>query len=265
MPWATEVRAGERADAGLDMLRSERIEAGMRTTERLFGGDGTRSAWATRASVAGRQHVSRSPRPLTGATAEAMAEWRSEGSAQDRAGELERLFRCPHRDAAVLAAEGYALARVCGVEEGAAAWTERGGVVRAPVQAERQAQGLDTRLAPAEKKLAALTPARGRGKRQSSAEATRREAMAPVLKAQRVDGWLTVAGKRQVERPTHDVGRGRGSATRAQRMRANIRAHLTRMPRQDDAITALSQRVGWKAFVTNAPQERWSWADAVWC
>jgi transposase len=151
------------------------------------------------------------------------------------------------------------------VEEGAAAWTERGGVVRSPVQAERQAQGLDTRLAPAEKKLAALPPARGRGKRQSSAEATRREAMDPVLKAQRVDGWLTVAWERQVERPTHDVGRGRGSATRAQRMRANIRAHLTRMPRQDDAITALSQRVGWKAFVTNAPQERRSWADAVWC
>jgi hypothetical protein len=106
MPLATEGLAGERADAGLDMPRSERIEAGRRTTERLFGGDGTRSAWATRASVAGRQHVYLSPRPLTGATVEAMAEWISEGSAQDRAGALERLFRCHHRAEAVLAAEG---------------------------------------------------------------------------------------------------------------------------------------------------------------
>lgn len=106
MPLATEVLAGGRADAGLDMPRIERIEAGMRPTELLFGGDGTRSALATRASVAGRQHVSRSPRPLTGATVEAMAEWLSEGSAPARAGALERIFRCHHRDEAVLAAEG---------------------------------------------------------------------------------------------------------------------------------------------------------------
>ena len=73
--------------------RIERIEAGMRTPALLFGGDGQRRAWATRASVAGRQHVSRSPRPLTGATAAAMAEGSSAGIAQDRAGELERRFR----------------------------------------------------------------------------------------------------------------------------------------------------------------------------
>jgi transposase len=265
MPLATDVLSGERADEGLYMPLIERIEAGMRTTELLFVGDCKRSALATRAYVAGRQHVSLSPLPLTGATAEAMAEWSSEGIAQDRAGELERIFRFNHRAEAVLAAEGYAFERGCGVEEGEAAWTERVVGVRSPVHAERQAQGLDKRLATAEKKLAALTPARGRGKRQISAEATRREAMDHVLKEQRVDGLLTVAWERQVERHTHDGGRGRGSATRAQRMRENIRDHITRMTRQDDAITALSQRLGWKAFVTNAPQERLSWADAVLC
>src|SRR5437764_10359455 len=98
----------------------------MRTPALLFGGDGQRRAWATRASVAGRQHVSRSPRPLTGATAAAMAEGSSAGIAQDRAGELERRFRFKHRADAVVAAAGYAFERTCGPQEGEAAWAARG-------------------------------------------------------------------------------------------------------------------------------------------
>ena len=265
MPLATDVLSGERADDGLYIPLIERIEAGMRTTDLLFVGDCKMSALATRAYVAGRQHVYLSPLPLTGATAEAMAEWISEGIAKDRAGELERIFRFNHRAEAVLAAEGYAFERTCCPEEGEAEWAERVLVVRSPVHAERQTQGLDKRLATAEKKLAALTPARGRGKRQISAEATLIETIDHVLKEQRVDGLLTVEWERQVERHTHYVGRGRGSATRAQRMSENIRYHITRITRQDGAIKTLSQRFGWKAFVTNAPQERLSLADAVLC
>ncbi len=94
---------------------------------------------------------------------------------------------------------------------------------------------------------------------------TRRAALAHVRKEPRVDALRPVAWERQVERPSHDVGRGRGSATRAQRMREHIRSHMTRIPRQEDAIQALKQRFGWKAFVTNAPQERRSWVEAVLC
>ena len=46
------------------------------------------SAFATRAYMAGRQHVYLAPLPLTGGTAEAMARWIDEGIAQDRAGAL---------------------------------------------------------------------------------------------------------------------------------------------------------------------------------
>ncbi len=106
MPLATAVLSGERADDGLDMPLIQRIEAGIRTTGRLLVGDGTLSALATRADVAGPQHVSLSPLPLTGATAEAMGAWSSEGIAQDREGELERMVRFNPRAEAVWAAEG---------------------------------------------------------------------------------------------------------------------------------------------------------------
>jgi transposase len=84
-------------------------------------------------------------------------------------------------------------------------------------------------------------------------------------KEQRVEGVLRMAWEQQIERHTHSVGRGRGSATRAQRVIAPIRDHLTRLTRQDGPSAALTARFGWQAFVTNATPARLSLADAVLC
>jgi len=265
MPLATDVLSGERADDGLYIPLIERIASGLNTTGLLVVGDCKMSALATRAYVATHQHFYLSPLPLTGTTAEAMAEWISEGIRHDSAGKLERICRANARGDEVLAAEGYEVERTCGLEAGAAEWNERVLVVRSPVHAERQAAGLETRLAHAEQKLAALTPARGRGKRQITDEATLLEAIDHVLKEQRVESLLTVAWERQVERHTHYVGRGRGSATRQQRVRETIRYHITHIARREGLIADLIQRFGWKAFVTNTTSERLSLADAVLC
>src|SRR6266545_1565822 len=53
-------------------------------------------------------------------------------------------------------------------------------VVRSPLHAPQQAAGWDTRLRHAETALAALTPPRGRGKRQSTEAVTLVEAQAPL-------------------------------------------------------------------------------------
>ena len=143
-----------------------------------------------------------------------MVAWISEGIAQGREGELERLFRRNHRDEEALVAEGYEFERSCGLEEGEAEWTERVVVVRSPAHAERQTAGLEKRLATAEQKLAALTPARGRGKRQITEEAQLVAAIAKVLKEQQGEGLRQGEWHQQIERHTHYVGRGRGSATR---------------------------------------------------
>ncbi len=221
-PLATDGLAGERADDGLSMPRIQRREAGLRHTGLRFVGDGKRSALDTRASGGGRQHLSLSPRPFTGATAEAMAAWRE------------------------------------------AEWSAR-VVVRSPAHAERQAAGLEKRLATAEPTRAALTPARGRGQRQRTAEAQRVAALAKGRKEQPVEGWLQGAWQQQSERHTHDVGRGRGSATRPQRVMEPIRSHLTRSTRQEGPIRARPQRCGWQAVGTHAPPARLSWRDASLC
>jgi transposase len=165
----------------------------------------------------------------------------------------------------VLVAEGYELERTCEAPASDVEWRERVLVVRSPLHANHQAAGLEKRLHQAETALAALPPPRGRGKRHITDEATLVEAIARVLKDQRVDGLLRVTWDKQVEQTTQYVGRGRGSASRPQRVIQKTRYHITHIPRQEDTIAELGQRFGWKAFVTNAGPKRLSLQEAVLC
>ena len=265
MPLSTDVLSGERADDGLYIPIMERIRAGVKTPGLLFVGDCKMSALDTRAYLARHQDWYLSPLPLTGATAEAMDAWITAGVAQGAAGTLDRIVRTNDRGQEVLAAEGYELERTCCAPGGDVPWSERVLVVRSPMHANQQAAGLEKRLSHAETQLTALTPPRGRGKRQITDEATLLEAIALVIKDHRVDGLLSVAWEKQVEQTTQYVGRGRGSLHREKRVSQTIRYHITHITRQEGPIAALKQRFGWKAFVTNARQTRLSLQDAVLC
>jgi transposase len=265
MPLATDVLSGERADDGLYIPIIKRIEVGLSQRGLLFVGDCKMSALDTRAYLAGHQHVYLSPLPLTGATAEAMEAWITEGVAKGEAGELERIFRTNDRGYEVLAAEGYEFERACCAQEGEKGWTERVLVMRSPRHAAQQAAGLATRLRQAEQTLAALTPPRGRGKRQITDEVALLEAIDKVLKEHRVSGLLSVAWEKQIERKTQYMGRGRGSVSRGKRVIEHVRYHITHIARQGDTIADRTQRFGWKAFVTNAPRKRVSLQAAVLC
>src|SRR5215213_6561195 len=133
------------------------------------------------------------------------------------------------------------------------------------MHATQQAAGLEQRLSHAETQPTALTPPRGREKRQITDEATLVEAIDRVLTAHRVEGLLHVVWEKQGEQKTHYVGRGRGSVSREKRVMEKTRYHITHLVRQQDKIAALSQRFGWKAFVTNAGQTQVSLQHAVLC
>jgi len=268
MPLATDVLSGERADDGLYIPIMARVRTGLQTPGLLFVGDCKMSALETRAYLARHQALYLSPLPLTGATAEAMDAWITAGVAQGERGALARIMRTNDRGHTVLAAEGYEWERTCEALDEAgdvAAWPERVLVVRSPMHADQQAAGLDKRLSHAETKLVALTPPRGRGKRQITDEATLVAAIARVLTEHRVDGLLSVTWEKQVEQTTHYVGRGRGSVHREKRVIEKTRYHITHIARQADTIAALRQRLGWKAFVTNAAPQRLSLQEAVLC
>jgi transposase len=265
MPLSTDVLSGERADDGLYIPIIERMRRGLNKTGLLFVGDCKMSALDTRAYLARHQDWYLSPLPLTGATAEAMDAWITTGVTKREAGELTRIWRTNDRGHEVLAAEGYEFERTCHAPVDDMTWSERVLVVRSPMHATQQAAGLETRLRHAETKLAALTPPRGRGKRQITDEATLVEAIDRVLKEYRVAGLLSVTWEKQGEQTTQYVGRGRGSVSREKRVLQKTRYHITHIARRADTIAALSQRFGWKAFVTNAGQKRLSLQEAVLC
>jgi transposase len=268
MPLATDVLSGERADDGLDIPLMERVRSGGQTPGLLFVGDCKRSALATRAYLARHQDFYLSPLPLTGATAEAMDAWSTAGVTQGERGELARIMRTNDRGHQVLAAEGYEFERTCeapGDTGDAATWRERVLVMRSPMHADQQAAGLEKRLCHAETKLAALTPPRGRGKRQITDEATLLAAIDLVLTEHRVHGLLSVTWHKQVEQSTQYVGRGRGSVHREKRVIEKTRSHIPHIARQADPIAALRPRLGWKAFVTNATPKQLSLQEAVLC
>ena len=263
MPLSTDVLSGERADDGLYIPIIERMRRGLHKTGLLFVGDCKISALDTRAYLARHQDWYLSPLPLTGATAEAMDAWITAGVTKREAGELTRIWRTNDRGHEVLAAEGYEFERTCCTPVDDMTWSERVLVVRSPMHAAQQAAGLETRLRHAETQLAALTPPRGRGKRQITDEAPLVEAIDRVLTEYRVAGLLSVTWEKQVEQTTQYVGRGRGSVRREKRVMQKTRYHITHITRQADTIAALSQCFGWKAFVTNVGPKRLSLQDAV--
>ena len=92
----------------------------------LFVGDCKMSALDTRAYLARHQDLYLSPLPLTGATAEAMDAWITEGVTKGEAGELARIWRTNDRGHEVLAAEGYEFERTCCAPGGEEEWTRTG-------------------------------------------------------------------------------------------------------------------------------------------
>src|SRR5262249_3065 len=139
MALATDVLSGEGGDDGLSLPIMERIQTGLQTTGLLFVGDCKMSALDTRAYLARHQAYYLSPLPLTGATAQAMDAWITEGVTQGERGELARIVRTNDRGHKVLVAEGYELERTCeapGTAVDAAAWHERVLMVRSPLHAD---------------------------------------------------------------------------------------------------------------------------------
>lgn len=267
LPLATNVLSGEQADDGLYIPILDRVLTGLGQSGLLVVGDCKMSAFGTRTYLVGHRQYYLSPLPLTGATAKQMPQWISQGLSKAKRGELESIVQTSDNGQEVEVAHGYEIKRVCEVQDakGPWQWRERVLVIQSLAHAQKQAKGLDQRLASAETKIRALTPPRGRGKRQMTEESQLLAAIGKVLKAHRVEGLITIDYVKQTECRTQYVGRGRGSAQRDKRVIEKVRYQITQVRRHNDQIAERKAGCGWKAFVTNAPLARLSLAEAVLC
>ena len=263
LPMATEVVSGERADDGLYIPIIDRIVTILVKSGLLFVGDCKMSAWATRVHIHALGHYYLTPLALVGDTAQDICTWIQDGL--DGTYPLTPIYAPDAQEGDDPIAEGYELTRPCIAQVGdrTVEWTERVLVVRSRSHAEAMKRGLERRLARATAKLEVLTPPRGRGRRQIKEEETLTEKANAILQYHRVEELLSYTFERQAERQVKYVGRGRGSAERPRQVVERVRYQITAVVRDEDAIAALQQTFGWRAYVTDVPAEQLSLCDAI--
>ncbi len=256
LPLAIEVVSGEQADDRLYVPIIDRVLKGLGQRGLLIVGDCKMSALATRAHVQAHEQYYLTPLALVGETAQQMPAWIEAGIAQG-----EELTEVLSEDGKQVLAQGYELSRTC--VSGELSWHERVLVVRSHAYAQTQRQHLEERLTKAQAALLALTPAVGPGKRQITQEVALQSAAEAVLTKYRVTGLLTYTYERECEQTVTFVGHGRGGANRPQQVSERVRYQITAVTRDEEALAQVVSTLGWRAYATNAPQERLSLANAV--
>ena len=117
---------------------------------------------------------------------------------------------------------------------------------------------LHRRLDQAEQALQALTPPRGRGKRQIKEEAHLLAAIQRIEEKYRVQSWFDYDYQQEVtERQLRAYG------DKPSRTERKVRFQLT-VTRNEPAIAEAEFRAGWRIYATNAPAEQLALTQAVW-
>ena len=267
MPLATDVLSGQRADDGLYIPVIKRMHDSLKKEGMLYVGDCKMSAFEIRLYIKGLKHHYLSPLPLIGKTSEEMDKWIREGVSKDKRGELIEVSVNNDKEEDVEIARGYEFEReqseLKGDEE--VRWTERVLVVKSLSHSKQQEKGLEKRLDSAQKKIEALTPERGRGKKQVTEEEELKEKINAILKKQKVEGLLDCEYEKEVEREEKYVGKGRGSKNRQQEVIEKVRYQVTKVSRNEEKIEEEKEKFGWKAYVTDVSGYDLSFSDAVKC
>jgi transposase len=261
MPLVTQVVPGQSADDPLYVPVIKSVLALLWRSGLLFVGDSKMSALSTRAFIDMQAHFYLMPLPNTGETAQLLPQWIETALAN---AQILIPIPLPPTDNQPQKQDclGYCFERGQQDKDGHT-WTERVLVVYSPTYAQTLHTGLHQRLTCAREKLLALTPQPGRGKRVVRDEAALRTDGMAILKSHRVEGLLCFDIDCQTNQQVHYVGRGRGGPQREQRVEETRRYQITNIVMDAMAVAEAEKSLGWRAFVTNAPETRLSLCDAV--
>jgi transposase len=263
---ASDIVPGQRADDPLYVPLIKRVRGILNRTGLLYAGDNKMAALATRSHIAYHGDYYVVPLPMTGKTADQFDNWVEAIVAGEQTATLIW-------DEGRLIGAGYEFERsqVSTVDGEWVTWTERVQVVRSQAWAQRQIRRLEKRLSTASTDLKALTPEPGRGKRQIRDELELQTAIDCVLEQHKVQGLLKVEWDRKEKRMTRYKGPGRPGPNRPTYTKTSVRYVITQVERDEAAIAARRNRLGWRAYATNASALRLTLAETVlhyrqgWC
>ncbi len=258
VPLVTQVIAGHRADDGLYIPAVAEAREVLGQNGLLYIGDSKMEALSTRAYIVAGGDYYLTPLSLKGAQAELLAELVQSALAEE--GQLVNVYREPSEgQERQLMAQGYEISRLqeAMVAEEWVEWSERVLVIYSPSLAQRAYRGLQGRLQRAEEKLLTLTPTPGRGKRQYNQLAPLQAQVEAIVQDYQVADLLDVTYEQQTSRR-----QVRPYKDRPARMEENVRYQL-QVSRNEAAIEAQYQTMGWRLYVLNAPSAHLSLPQAV--
>jgi transposase len=258
MPLATLVVSGNVADAPLyePALRQARSVVGQ--GGRLYIGDSKMAALQTRAFMQEGGDYYLTALPQTGDVPELLESLLQ--SVWQKKQALKPVYTSPAgEEAPKLQFLGYETPHALQTEYKGMllSWLERLLVVFSVALAKKQRRGLERRLQRAEDQLLALTPPRGRGRRQWEELAPLQDAVQAILKRRRVEGLVKVTYHREVDRR-----QVRGYGDRPSRTEERVR-YVVQVRRNTEAIRMSRRKIGWRLYVTNAPTKRLPLAEAL--
>ena len=267
LPLVSQVVAGDVADDNLYVPAVDQVLQIITGIELLFVGDSKMSALAIREHIQRLQQHYLCPLAQTGETAKEMGKWVAAANNGERT--LTPIWVEREDGQRSLLAEGYSFERTVRAKvtldgkEQVNEWSEQVFVVRSENYRKSLLEGLEGRLQRATAKLFSLTPAPARGKRQFRDEGELVSAANAILKAHRVEDFLSYTFERQENRQRKFIGRGRGTAERPTEEIVTVRYQITAVIRQEEALAAHQETLGWRAYVSNSPSEQLTLEQAV--
>lgn len=249
---AIDVVSGEKADDPLYRPVLQRLRQTLQEPGLLYLGDSKMGALATRADIVAHDDFYLVPLAEVGEVPQLLTQCVEKVVA----GEQVTLIYSQDGpdDSPHLLATGYETTRsqsYTSPEGHSLTWEERLLVLCSPGEAQKELAALERRLAKATQTLLALTPEPGRGHRQIREESQLHQKGEAILAHFQVQGYLRYTFRREESTQTRYVGRGRGGKERAQRTITQVRYVIIGVERDEAAITAAAQRLGWRLYATN--------------
>ena len=256
MPLVTAVVSGEKADDPLYRPSIEKVRASLGLSGLLYVGDCKMAAMETRASIQNAGDFYLSPLPATQVSSEQMEAYLH--PYLTGAQKLTDIFREQEDGKRKLIARGYETQeRVSAVIAGAEIkWTERRLVIYSLSYAQAAKAGLHTRISKAEAAISELDD-RGRGKKRFADMDSLQQAAKQILDRHRVQGLIELSFDKKVSQK-HVRCYGNAPARTVEDIEWSVSA-----ARNQEAVQAVEQKLGWRVYATNQPQAALSLDQAV--
>ncbi len=251
VPIFTETVNGNKADDPLYLGAWRTMGQTLGRKDFLLVADCKAAAIETRATIAQEGGWYLLPVPLTGKTPEELAAWIRQPPAAPRDIVLEAMDS--DSDEGKRIGIGFEVEKTLTGELGQQTyqWKERWLVIRSDNHAKRQKKQLIKRLETAEKNVKKLYPKAGEGAEELAARA------AKVIENHGVSDFLSVSINERIDYRKRYLKRGRPGPTSPYERQA-IHEYQCRSQRQEEAIKAQCDLLGWRIYVTNTPAERMS-------